>query len=755
VTYALCVAAVGLGVYAFVFDRGTPTTHEQGARAGMLLRVWRPDDVTRLTISRAEKGEKIEMVREGDLWKLTSPRTAAADFIAVTGLMNAIGGARAERAVGSAQTGDRKSFGLESPRATVEVAMKGLTLKLTLGGSATQGGDDAASSAYLEVAPYGDDKGGVYVVGPDLARALDRSADTYRETSLLAGHQSNTFSRVTIRAHDGGGVILERGAHGSWRIPSGVERAPIRADADVVNGLFAAFGDLKADPFVDDATPVDESKGGAIDIDLKVGGKVSLVFGGSCPTEKKGTVVQLRVPLKITGCVPAFVAERLARPAAAYVDGHPFGLLFGTENAKVSEIESIVIERDGKKLVDAERRADGLHLRAPNEEQLDKEASDRFLRRLATMQGEVVSPSDKLPPFVGRVTLRRRVDPLTLGTGSDGGPDLWDQLLEVSVPVEEGATKSKVVYLRRTDDGAVLRLPAEDAESLGAGASRDLRNANLLELPSDAITRVATHGTLPGLVPYVLERTTGMLRLTSPPLGADPTSASEVLLHLATLSCTRWAADKDDGSFGLGAPSATVEIKRDPSKAASDAGVPPPAELTIELGGPTADGGVYARVKGHDPVCVLPEAKRDAILRVPIDRAAIGFDASQTPRIVVTHGNATRTLLFTDAKLWRDGSSGATAGSDALARKLADYVVALRAEAVVHLGPAGKDEGFDKPTVLAEGFENAPNSPKKKRVTIGALGKLDRTPVYYVRVEGVEVTYAILRDDVEKILTTL
>jgi len=750
VTYALCASAFGTGVYAFVIDRGTPTTHEQGARAGMLLRVWRPDDVTRMTVVRAEKGEKIELVRDADLWKLTSPRTAPADFLAVTSLMNAIGGARAERAVGAAQSGDRKTFGLEPPRATVEIAMKGVTLKLTLG--ATVPGDPSGN-AYLEVAPYGDEKGGVFVVGPDLARAIDRSSDSYREASLLASYQSNGFSRMTIRARDGGGVVLERAPHGSWKIPSGVERAPIRADADAVNGLLAAFGDLKADPFVDDATPVDESKGGTIDIDLKNGGKVSLAFGGECPVEKKGTIVQLRLPMKVTGCVPSFVAERLAKPAAGYVDGHPFGLLFGTDTAKISEIESVLVERDGKKIVDAERRADGLHLRAPNEEQIDKEASDTFLRRLANLRGEVVAPTSAPATFVGKVVLRRKVDPLTIGAGGDAGSELWEQTLDVSAPIEDAASKTKVVYVRRNDDGALLKLVAEDAESLGAGASRDLRNANLLELSGDTILRVATRGSFPGLVPYVLERTASMMQLTSPALGADSAATTNILQTLATLTCSRWAAERDDGSFGFATPSAIIDVKRDVTKTTTDAGVAPPSELTIELGLSTADGGVYARLKGRDPVCVIAEARRDAILRVPIDRAMVGFDASQTPKLVVTRGAATRTLLFTESKTWRDGASGATAANDTLARKLADYVVGLRAEALVHLGPAHEDEGFDKPTIVADGFEPAKNE-KKKRVSIGGLGKLDRTVVYYVRVEGVDATYAVLRDDVDKISTS-
>lgn len=765
VSWGLIAAAVALGV-VYLVDRDKPTTKEQTARAGLLLRVFRPDEITRVTVIRRD--EKIELVREGDAWKLTSPRLAKADFLAVTSLLNALGGARTERALGTVSGSERAQLGLDAPRAKIELAMKGVTLNLALGGVAPGGEptDGGAKTSYLEVAPYGDEKGGVFVVGPDVAAALDRSSDAFREPSLLSGQQSSTFAKIEIK----GVVTLERAAHGAWRLPAGPPGAPIRAGADAVDGLLRAMYELKADPFVPDSTPVDTGKGGTLEITQLNGEKLVVQFGGPCPVDPKLVVAQAQTTPKstpgaagsaATGCVPPVVTERVAAPSSMYVDGRAFGLLPGTESAKISEIESIVIEAGGAKIVEAERRGDGLHLRVPNDEQIDKEATDRYLARIAAIAGTVVPGGDPaalgLSPPAGKVTIRRRVDRLTLGgTSGDGGGEDWDQVVELSAPMPaDPAAKDgpQVVHLRRLDDGAILRVPLELAQPIRLTAAQELRNPHLLSLTPESIVRARVKPTGDG--GYEVAKKDGTWELVSPKgLGADPSSVSAVTATLASLLCQRWAAEKDDGSFGFATPSAVIDLEREP-KVTGDAGAEP-TTFTIELGKESNDasGGVYARVRGRDPVCVLPIGKRDALLRAPVDFRNVGFDPLQTPRLVVSRAARSRTIVYSDAsKTWSDASD---AGSDLLARKLADAVRALRAEGLVHLGPARPEEGFDAPTLTIEGFDATSSQPtKKKKLVIGGIGKLGDTPIYYVRVEALDATWAVLRGDVDAIVALL
>jgi hypothetical protein len=775
VSYGLCATAVILGIYVFGVDRHRPSTAEQSSRLGMLVRVWHPDDVTRVTIDRSTpKGpEHIELVREGDRWKLTSPRIAPASFLAVLPMLEAIRGARSERAVGQASPSEKAQFGLDAPRVRVEVAMKGVVIKLAIGrestpsGGATANASDAGAgykSSYLELAPYGDDPGGVFVVGPDLVGALDRPADAYREPSLVGQEKSTNFRHVELHTAAGGDVVLDKSAHGTWRLAQGVPAAPIRVDVDVFNGLAQSLADLKADPFVPDDTPVDTSKGGTMDVRQKEGlPEVHVAWGGACPADPKLVVVQMRAPEKATGCVPQLVLDGLTRKPAEWADANAFGLLFGTENAKISEIEAVAIEDSGKKLVDGERAGDGMHLRAPSESDADKDSTERLLRALAALKGTPVAGASGalakygLAPAKVRVVLRRRVDAITSGEiAPDGGAsEDWEQTIEASAPMDDPdvaapgtdakTPAAKVVFVRRLDDGAVLKIAATDASVLGESAARLVRSPYLADLAPDAIERVSVKTEAPDAVSYELAKESGAFRLLAPKdVGTDVNAAIELGKQLATMTCDRWAAEKDDGTFGFAKPSATIVVTSGGQK---------PGDITFELGAPAPEGGVFARVRGRDPICVLSDAKRDALVHPPFDRSIVGLDPTDAPGVVLTRDKLVRALRFTDAHVWRDDADAGAAGGDVIARALADLVVGLRAETMVHLGAATKDEGFDAPTLVIEA--RAADGKTKRRVVVGAATRVARLRVYYARVDGVDATFAILRDDVDKILTSM
>lgn len=726
VSYGLIAAALGLTIVAVV-DRDRPTTKEQSARAGLLLRVFRPDEITRITLER--RNEKIELVREGDGWKLISPRIARADFLAVTSLLNALQGARSERALGNVQGSERAQLGLDSPKSKVEIAMNGVTLRLSLGGPAPGAGegDAGALASYVEVSPYGDEKGGVFVVTPDVAAALDRGSDSFREASLL-GHQSPTFAKIDVM----GKFSLTHATNGSWRLPSGQ-----RASADAVDGLLIALYETKAAPFLPDTTPVDTSLGGVIDITLTSGNKVSLSVGGPCPGDPKQVVAKV----ESVGCVPQLVAARLLNPIATYLDPRAFWLQPGPESAKISEIEAITIESGGAKLVDGERRGDGLHLRIPSDEQIDAAATDRYFTRLAAISGTIVESPDLaalgLSPPAGRAVLRRRVAPTMLMAGGDGGSQLSEQIVEIGTPNKD------FIHLRRLDDGVVLRVPLELAQPLRAAAVHELRSPNLINITGE-INRV--HVRPESAIAFELSRKSGLWELISPAgFGADPTAVTSITSTLGSLLCLRWAADKDDGTFGFDKPTVTIDVEH-------EAKPNEPATFTIELGKDSADanGGVYARVKGRDQVCVLPIGKREALLRPPVDTRNVGFDPTVTPRIAITKGTRSRLLQYSDVtKAWSDATD---AGSDFVARKLADAVRGLRAEGLVHLGPPKPEEGFDTPTMVLAGSDGA---AIKKKLIVGTLAKLNDMPIYYVRIDGVDATWAVLRGDLDNIATLL
>ena len=166
------------------------------------------------------------------------------------------------------------------------------------------------------------------MVAGDVARALDRSANSYRETSLI-GSTSSFVSAHRDAQRPVQFVVLERS--GTGRLSKvGTPHAPVRVDADAINGL-SALAELRADPFLDDATPVDETSGGA-----------SLSIS---PKEENHPCVQARAqqrrvrpqhrrwrrdgrtrcrearsPAQRTGCVLESVVNRIKQPASTYVD---------------------------------------------------------------------------------------------------------------------------------------------------------------------------------------------------------------------------------------------------------------------------------------------------------------------------------------------------------------------------------------------------------------------------------------------------
>jgi hypothetical protein len=231
--------------------------------------------------------------------------------------------------------------------------------------------------------------------------------------------------------------------------------------------------------------------------------------------------------------------------------------------------------------------------------------------------------------------------------------------------------------------------------------------------------------------------------IESPPgLGADPTAASRIATDLASLACIRFL-DKDDGSFGA-KPRATIDVERS-TPPDGDAGAE--SKITLEIGAEAKDG-VLVRIKGHDPICVLPAEKIAAVMRPPFDSGNVHFDPSaHGRRLAVTHDKRTHSILFDDAtKQWRDEGD---AGSDLVARKLGDAIHDLRATAIVRLGAPTKEEGFDAPTLVIEGFDG---TTKKKTLRIGAPGP---GGTFYARVDSTDATYLVNKADVDEILKNL
>ena len=89
--------------------------------------------------------------------------------------------------------------------------------------------------------------------------------------------------------------------------------------------------------------------------------------------------------------------------------------------------------------------------------------------------------------------------------------------------------------------------------------------------------------------------------------------------------------------------------------------------------------------------------------------------------------------------------------------ELLDAIESLRAEAAVHLGPATAGEGLRRPiltgTIRRQSPENVGMPPI--RFSIGSRDSFRDASIYYARVASINATYALPREQVQRLLDLL
>jgi hypothetical protein len=220
-----------LGAWIYFKEYRKPA-ESKGAGTDRLIAFERPD----LKAIRIEndKGE-IRLEKQGEDWRITAPLEADADKDAVEGLLTSLEMARVERRLGA--EGDRKTYGLDPPRAslTLELASAPEPRTLRLGDGTPIGGTFFAS---LDGAPE------VAVVSSSAGDIAGKDLLGLRDKSLLSFDPWKVRKLVIERGSEN--VLLEHPNDG-WVI-----RRPIEAPADgpTVTDLLNALEGLRARSFV-------------------------------------------------------------------------------------------------------------------------------------------------------------------------------------------------------------------------------------------------------------------------------------------------------------------------------------------------------------------------------------------------------------------------------------------------------------------------------------------------------------------------
>lgn len=230
-TLILLLILLAFGGYMYFVER--PKQEAAGKKA--TLYAVESDEVTSVTLTYADR--EVELVKDGDAWKLTKPVQAAGDESAVKNLVNSIVTCEIAKELSEPST-DLEGYGLVTPFVTVSVGAKGDTpLPSTRFGKTTPVG----GSAYAQR----DGEKAVLLVSSSCRFALDKQIKDLRDKTLIEFKDDEVQAFQIERPGELVGVERKDGA---WQLKPGGHKG----DDNAIRTYLSSLRTLRAVEFVDD-----------------------------------------------------------------------------------------------------------------------------------------------------------------------------------------------------------------------------------------------------------------------------------------------------------------------------------------------------------------------------------------------------------------------------------------------------------------------------------------------------------------------
>ncbi len=298
---------------------------------------------------------------------------------------------------------------------------------------------------------------------------------------------------------------------------------------------------------------------------------------------------------------------------------------------------------------------------------------------------------------------------------------------EVTEVVEIGAPDaSGDVVVRRALDGARLHVAAAVARKLVPRAVA-LRGAEVWAPAIEGVPVAPMETRCDGVAQVVVHDGDAWTMRTPAGFAADNASILELIDAVTRARAESWVADADDGHFGF-------------------EGAPCSVALDAPRGRRRARGAHRARARRRRAASTRARAK------VPPSSSPEG-DLRDRARgwLVDLHGFARRER-WSSVTLVRDGKRRAFGGADAGLTRPTDAVLAaanvLRADSVVHLGPAARaDEGLRR--ARRSSSPRAPAGVGRRSGSSSARGPRRTARAATPAWTGVDATFAVERDRVK------
>ncbi len=703
--------AVGSGVALFV-TRERPTTEQREARPNNLCAEFARDRLRFVQIRSASQDFKLERhALDAGSAEYTLSVGGAADTEAAESLLRALEIASFVRRFDAAKV-DRTAFGLDAPRAEINVDFGGSTLTLRIGNPAAT----PSGTSYVE-AISGLRPASIGLVRASTLKDLLISSDALRSRTLLP------FAVPELVAVDfedkGVHVAVRRGKGPAWLNERGE-----RVFRDAIERLGFELTALKAEHFLPVADANRLLAGGDVlraRFKLKSGPDVEIRVGASCPDDPSLSVLA-RGPDASAACVGRGLRDLFATTAKNLDDLQLFSL-------HMDEAESLLIERAGKKL-ELMRTERGFRLLSPALSDVELDIGNRRLQAVIGASGEASTSGDAaalgltLPS--GRVRLRSTTVP---------GTERFDEVIEIGRAGADGR-----LPVRRAEDGRVLLLDRDAARALEVDTTL-LRNPKLFDFGPSELSELEISW---GKEHERLRRSNGSsFEFVQPQADLDGALSLELIQALGTLKVERWVADADDGSFGLARPRARASLKLSPRDGGS-------STATLLIGAETR-GGAYAALEGAAGVFVLEKAFVEKLCTLLLTRAAFSAEASAIERLDIEGRGRTLGLVRRGNDLVP--TSGTALPGEMLPRLL-EAISNLRPEAAIHTGAELPEEGLDSP-ILRVNVKLRAGLGGRKSFRIGKADTFHDGKVFYARADGIDATYAIPHGAVRDLLEAL
>lgn len=744
------VALLSLGLVMWTAEK--PTTLERQVRQRHLLDVFRREDVQRIEVRQGDR--KTVLVRRttspGDLlrqevepgaadaelapdgldaatdvatadaeWSLSEPFETDADTVPVDRLLGSLQYATWERELGTSPPPEASAA-----LATHELAvtMGSTTYRLSLGADAVS----PSGARYVQVIS-GNSPAQTYVVKKRWVDDLFVEGDVFRGRQIVP-YRKSSIDRIVLSSAAGVRRLRRSGAQFLF---DGMQDNQ-RVEHHGLDRIFLALSRARAEPFVN----VDAAKA-ALGLDASV--RVSLVplekekpeasleFGGRCPSAPEQTIAIRHLPEPLAGCVDKSIVYALREPASALIDRH----LFGFDADEVDTVRLV----EGDSVLEFARGGDGFVLQQPRSAPLDADAARDRLSRILEIEGELLQEKSK-PDNAAQYSAVS----ITLESSARPGEERTRETVRVGEAAADGTRR---IY--REVDGAVLAVSAESALSLHADATL-MKDHAVFDYALKQVRRVDVAF---GDVKQTLERSPeGVLSLSAPKdHDVDGGLAVELIDQLRTLHALRWVSDRAVTGFGLDKPRATVRLSVEVDGK--------PIERTLSIGS-RAPGGFHASVDRDPGVFVAPRSIERMLGTWLLDRAVFRAERDSIVELSLEGENRGSVLLKRVAGQLtvQKAPSGFDAGR---VDELLDAIESLRAEAAVHLGAATGSEGLRRPILTGMIRRQSPENVGMPpiRFSIGSRDSFRDASIFYARVGSINATYALPREQVQRLLDLL